>query len=81
MVAAAARAEDFLITCHTLSLYQIAFLDHYREIDLGDATLLPGFIDLHAHIKFHHISEYVVLKHGITTVRDVGGAIEQHSRR
>ena len=50
-------------------------LSNVKEIDLGDATLLPGFIDLHAHIKFHHISEYVVLKHGITTVRDVGGPL------
>ena len=34
LVAAAARAEDFLITCHTLSLYQIAFLDHYPNLEL-----------------------------------------------
>lgn len=46
-----------------------------KEIDLGDATLLPGFIELHAHIGYHHIPGDTVLKHGITTVRDVGGPV------
>lgn len=44
-------------------------------IDLGDATLLPGFIELHAHLGFHHIPADTVLKHGITTIRDVGGPL------
>lgn len=46
-------------------------------IDLGDATLLPGFIELHAHLAFQNVSPDVVLKHGITTLRDVGGPIHQ----
>ena len=50
-------------------------LSNVREIDLGDATLLPGFIDLHTHIRFLHIDEEIVLKHGITTVREVGGPL------
>ncbi|TAK62939.1 MAG: amidohydrolase [Methylobacter sp.] len=48
-----------------------------KEIDLGDATLLPGFIELHAHLSYRHIPADIVLKHGITTVRDVGGPIHQ----
>ncbi|MDD2800388.1 MAG: amidohydrolase family protein [Methylococcales bacterium] len=48
-----------------------------KEIDLGDATLLPGFIELHAHLNYRHIPAETVLRHGITTLRDVGGPIQQ----
>ena len=48
-----------------------------KVIDLGDATLLPGFIELHAHLAFQHIPADTVLKHGITTIRDVGGPLHQ----
>ncbi len=48
-----------------------------KVIDLGDATLLPGFIELHAHLDYHHIPADTVLKHGITTIRDVGGPLHQ----
>jgi imidazolonepropionase-like amidohydrolase len=48
-----------------------------KIIDLGDATLLPGFIELHAHLAFQHIPADTVLKHGITTIRDVGGPLHQ----
>ena len=51
--------------------------DNIRVIDLGDATLLPGFIELHAHLTYHHIPADVVLKHGITTLREVGGPLHQ----
>jgi imidazolonepropionase-like amidohydrolase len=44
-------------------------------IDLGDATILAGFIELHAHLGFQHIPADIVLRHGITTLRDVGGAV------
>ncbi|MDO9268225.1 MAG: amidohydrolase family protein [Methylobacter sp.] len=46
-----------------------------KIIDLGDATLLPGFIELHGHLAFQHVSADTVLKHGITTIRDVGGPL------
>lgn len=44
-------------------------------LDLGDATLLPGFIELHAHLSYRGIPESIVLRHGITTLRDVGGPV------
>jgi len=48
-----------------------------KVIDLGDATLLPGFIELHAHLAFQNIPADTILKHGITTIRDVGGPIHK----
>ncbi|MGH8684279.1 MAG: amidohydrolase family protein [Nitrosospira sp.] len=48
-----------------------------KAIDLGDATILPGFIELHAHLSFQNIPADTVLKHGITTIRDVGGPIHK----
>lgn len=46
-----------------------------RVIELGDATLLPGFIELHAHLDFQHVPADTVLRHGVTTLRDVGGPV------
>lgn len=46
-----------------------------REIDLGNSTILPGFIELHAHVALRKIPRDTVLRHGITTVRDVGGPL------
>ncbi|MEO8767559.1 MAG: amidohydrolase family protein [Nitrosospira sp.] len=48
-----------------------------KVIDLGDATLLPGFIELHAHLSFQNVPADTVLKHGITTIRDVGGPLHK----
>src|SRR5690348_5479327 len=48
-----------------------------KVIDLGDATLLPGFIELHAHLSFQNVPADTVLRHGITTIRDVGGPIHK----
>lgn len=48
-----------------------------NRIELGDATLLPGFIELHAHLTFRHVPADAVLRHGITTLRDVGGPLHQ----
>lgn len=47
------------------------------DIDLGDATLLPGIIELHAHLTFQKVPADIVLRHGVTTVRDVGGPVHQ----
>jgi imidazolonepropionase-like amidohydrolase len=46
-----------------------------RIVDLGDATLLPGFIELHGHLAFQNVPRETVLRHGVTTVRDVGGPL------
>lgn len=48
-----------------------------RAIDLGEATLLPGFIELHAHVAFQKVPHDVVLRHGVTTVRDLGGPLHR----
>ena len=45
-----------------------------HHIDLPDATILPGFIDLHVHIGARGIPFERVLRHGVTTVRELGGA-------
>lgn len=48
-----------------------------KILDLGDATLMPGLIELHAHLTYQHIPADTVLRHGITTLRDVGGVVHQ----
>lgn len=43
--------------------------------NLGDATIMPGFIESHAHVTFQNVSKDKVLEHGITTVQDTGGPL------
>lgn len=50
-----------------------------QVLDLGDATLLPGLIELHSHIRFQNVPEAIVLEHGITTARDLGGPLQSHT--
>lgn len=46
-----------------------------KRVDLGDATLMPGFIELHGHVAYQNVPRDVILRHGVTTVRDVGGPL------
>ena len=46
-----------------------------NRYDLGEATLLPGFIESHAHVTFQNVRKDKVLEHGITTVQDTGGPL------
>lgn len=46
-----------------------------RIIELQDATILPGFIELHAHSLIRNVPLDTILRHGVTTVRDVGGPL------
>jgi hypothetical protein len=46
-----------------------------RKEKLGDATILPGFIESHAHITFQKVPKITVLRNGITTVQDTGGPL------
>lgn len=46
---------------------------------LEDSTILPGFIELHAHLLFRKVPPEVVLRHGVTTLRDVGGPLVEPS--
>lgn len=46
-----------------------------NRINLGDTTILPGFIESHAHITFQNVRKDNVLEHGITTVQDTGGPL------
>ena len=48
-----------------------------REIDLGDATIMPGFIELHGHVAFQKVPHDTILEHGVTTLRDVGGPLPE----
>jgi hypothetical protein len=41
--------------------------------NLGDATIMPGLIESHAHIAFQNVDTSKVLEHGITTAQDTGG--------
>jgi imidazolonepropionase-like amidohydrolase len=45
------------------------------RLELGDATILPGFIDLHVHVTARGIPFERVLSNGVTTVRDLAGAL------
>ncbi|OQK15362.1 amidohydrolase [Methyloprofundus sedimenti] len=54
---------------------ELSKLCGYR-IELGDATILPGFIESHAHVAFQNVRKDKVLAHGITTVQDTGGALQ-----
>lgn len=38
-------------------------------------TVLPGFIDLHAHLLLGQVPPETILRHGLTTVRDTGGPL------
>jgi hypothetical protein len=44
---------------------------------LGDATILPGFIESHSHLAIQNIPHDKVLQHGITTARDTGGPLQK----
>jgi hypothetical protein len=46
-----------------------------RKNKLGDATILPGFIESHAHVSFQDVPKKTVLRNGITTVQDTGGPL------
>ncbi|GJL76221.1 amidohydrolase family protein [Nitrosomonas sp.] len=48
-----------------------------NKLDLGDSTILPGFIESHAHISVQNISSETVLRHGVTTVRETGGPLHK----
>ncbi len=59
---------------------QVGTLDELRKeckrrIHLGNATIMPGFIESHAHITFQHVNKDIVLRHGITTAQDTGGPL------
>lgn len=38
-------------------------------------ALLPGFIELHAHLRLGQVPPDIVLRHGLTTVRETGGPL------
>ncbi len=46
-----------------------------NRVSLGDSTIMPGFIESHAHITFGDVLNDKVLEHGITTARDTGGPL------
>lgn len=46
-----------------------------KKFKMGDATIMPGFIESHAHITFQKVRKDKVLEHGITTAQDTGGPL------
>ncbi len=48
-----------------------------KQSALGNATILPGFIERHGHISFQNVDKRVVLMHGVTTAQDVGGPLKR----
>jgi hypothetical protein len=60
----------------------VAPADHLRgpgHLIRFAGTLLPGFIDLHAHLLFDQTPQETILRHGLTTVRDTGGPLVRPS--
>ncbi len=51
--------------------------ENTQIIDLGDATIFPGFIELHAHSSLKKVPHETLLRHGITTIRDLNGEVHQ----
>ncbi len=47
--------------------------DCNNRVSLGNSTIMPGFIESHAHITFGDVLKDKVLEHGITTARDTDG--------
>jgi imidazolonepropionase-like amidohydrolase len=50
-------------------------------VDLGDATILPGFIDLHVHVTARNIPFERVVAGGVTTARDLAGRLPSTAGR
>ncbi|MBB5083936.1 amidohydrolase family protein [Nonomuraea endophytica] len=46
-----------------------------RRFVLGAATIAPGMIDLHVHATHNHVPFDRILRHGVTTIRDLGGQV------
>lgn len=72
--------RDQAILVDGATIIAIGPTDRLREhatkiFDLKDATILPGFIELHAHTLIRNVPPDIILRHGVTTVRDVGGPL------
>ena len=46
-----------------------------RIVDVPGGTILPGFIDMHTHHILNGVPPRRMLEHGVTTARDLGGAV------
>jgi imidazolonepropionase-like amidohydrolase len=49
---------------------------NFKRYNLGEATILPGFIELHGHVLLTKVPLNKILEHGVTTVRDIGGPLK-----
>ncbi|MEQ1635517.1 MAG: amidohydrolase family protein [Methylococcales bacterium] len=72
--------DNMAVLIEAEKIKQVGTLDQLgglcsNKINLGDATILPGFIESHAHVTFQNVRKDTVLEHGITTVQDTGGPL------
>lgn len=72
--------KEMAVVVHNGKIIQVGKRDAVQVedatyLDFGNSTLLPGFIESHAHLTYKQVPEHIVLRHGITTLRDLGGPI------
>jgi hypothetical protein len=58
-----------------IGAFDILKKDCNNRVSLGNSTIMPGFIESHAHITFGDVLKEKVLEHGITTAQDTGGPL------
>jgi imidazolonepropionase-like amidohydrolase len=74
--------EHHAVTVSGDRIEAVKRLDHLREPEPlvhFAGTLLPGLIDLHAHLLLDQTPQSTILRHGLTTVRDTGGPLVRPS--
>ncbi len=72
---AAIVVEDGIITA-VGSISQIDIPSHIKTIEVDGATILPGFFNAHVHQAYNEHNLQTWAQSGVTTVRDLGGNLQ-----